>query len=129
MSDKRSRLAARKELLLARASIERMELSAHLGRVKTNFSPSSLFRSVFSSGSLLSGGMGSMLRGRGPTVALNLFQTLRRYPIVTSAASMMLAKVSVRGVFKLVKLGGGALVAYQGYKLWRAIQRDNAANR
>jgi len=43
---------------------------------------------------------------------------------VSSAASMLLARVRVGGVFRLLKTGGLALAGYQAYKLWRAIKED-----
>ncbi|GGX28946.1 hypothetical protein GCM10007242_39180 [Pigmentiphaga litoralis] len=112
MSDPRSRLTTRKELLLARASIERMEFAAHVGRVKSAATPSSLIRLALPA---------RMLSQQGPAIALSLFQNLRRYPIVSSAVSMLLARVASGGVFKLAKLGGVAAVAMQAYKIWRAV--------
>jgi hypothetical protein len=112
MSDPRSPLTTRKELLLARASIERMEFAAHVGRVKSAATPSSLIRLALPA---------RMLSQQGPAIALNLFQSLRRYPIVSSAVSMLLARVASGGVFKLAKLGGVAAVAMQAYKIWRAV--------
>jgi len=113
MSNGQSKMEARKELLLARASIERLELSAHLGRVRSTISPSSLLRAVLPPG---------VLGRRGPAVALSVFQALRRYPVVSSAASMLLARISLGGVFKVLKIGGGAFAAYQAFKLWRSLQ-------
>ena len=116
MSNSRSKMDARKELLLARASIERLELAAHLGRVRSTIPPTSRLRAVFPPG---------MLSSRGPAVALSVFQTLRRYPIVSSAASMLLTKISLGSVFKVLKIGGGAFAAYQAFKLWRSMQDKN----
>lgn len=115
MSNSRSKMDARKELLLARASIERLELAAHLGRVRSTVSPLSLLRTVMPSG----------LLSRGPAVALSVFQFLRRYPIVSSAASMLLTKSPLGIAFKVVKIGGGAFAAYQAFKLWRSMQGKN----
>lgn len=115
MSNSPSKMQARKQLLLARASIERLELSAHLGRVRSTISPSSLLRAFLPPG---------MLSSRGPAVALSLFQTLRRYPIVSSAASMLIAKISLGGIFRVVKIGGGVFAAYQAFKLWRSVQDE-----
>ncbi|MDX3904753.1 MAG: hypothetical protein QHC78_03585 [Pigmentiphaga sp.] len=108
-------MQARKELLLARSSIERMELAAHVHRIKAAAAPSAMLKSVLPR----LGGAG------GVTTAMRAWRMLRRYPIVSSAVPMLLARVRGRGIFKLLKLGGVAVAAYQGYKLWRAFKQDD----
>jgi len=109
-------IEARQELLLARSSIERMELAAHLHQIKEAVTPGQVLKSVLPS----LGGSGGM------ATAMQAWRFLRRYPIVSSAASMLLARVRLGGVFRLLKLGGGAVAAYQAYKLWRAIKEDRS---
>ncbi|RZS77943.1 hypothetical protein [Pigmentiphaga kullae] len=109
-------IEARKELLLARSSIERMELAAHLHQIKEAVTPGQVLKSV----------LPSLGGSRGMATAMQAWRFLRRYPIVSSAASMVLARVRLGGVFRLLKLGGGAVAAYQAYKLWRAIKEDRS---
>ena len=119
MSRRYSDMQARKELLLARSSRERMELGAHLHQIREAVTPGNMVKSVWPR---LSG-------SGGVTTAMQAWRFLRRYPIVSSAASMLLARVRVRGIFRLLKLGGGAVAAYQAFKLWRAIKDDGKGRR
>ncbi len=114
MSDKRQNMQARKELLIARASIERLEFAAHIGRAKAAVSPSQMLKSV----------LPRLTSGGGMTTAFQVWRTLRRYPMVSSVASMLLARVRFRGVFRLLKFGGGAFVAYEAFKIWRGFKAE-----
>jgi threonine/homoserine/homoserine lactone efflux protein len=113
-ASKQTKMSARKELLLARASIERIELAAHVGRVKSAMAPSSLIRSFWP---------GLTAQG-GASAAFRVWNILRRYPIVSSAASMLVTRIPFRGVFRLLKLSGGAFAAYQGFKIWQVFKSD-----
>ncbi|GAA4329239.1 hypothetical protein GCM10023144_15780 [Pigmentiphaga soli] len=117
------RMQARKELLLARASIERIEFAAHVGRVRSALSPSNLLRSVMSKASSRVGSKGAL------TTAFRAWRLVRRYPILSSAASMLLARLPLRGAFRLLKLGGLGVGAWQAWRVWQAVKSDPARSR
>lgn len=110
-------MQARKELLLARSTIERLEFASHLHQVQAAASPGRLLKTVWPK-LASSGGVGS---------AMQAWRILRRYPFVSSAASMLLTRIRPRGIWRIAKLGGAALAAYQGYKLWSAIKQDRGS--
>lgn len=107
-------IEARKELLLARSSIERMELAAHLHQIREAAAPAQMLKAILPG----VGGRGGM------AAAMQAWRVLRRYPLVSSAASMLLARVRLGGVFRLLKTGGFVLAGYQVYKFWRTIKEE-----
>lgn len=122
MKRRLSDMQARKELLLARSSIERMELGAHLHQIREAIKPANVLKSVWPG----SRGGGS---GGGVATAMQAWRLLRRYPIVSSAAPMLLARVRPRGIFRLFKVGGIAFAAYQAFKFWQGIQENGQERR
>ncbi|MBX6318194.1 MAG: hypothetical protein IRZ12_07215, partial [Pigmentiphaga sp.] len=93
MKRRASDMQARKELLLARSSIERMELAAQLHQLREAIKPGNVVKSVWP---------GSPGKG-GVDTAMQVWRLLRRYPIVSSAAPMLLARVRPRGIFRVLK--------------------------
>ncbi|SAL28011.1 hypothetical protein AWB68_01344 [Caballeronia choica] len=123
--------ALRKELLIARADVERMEItqaSADLRHSVTRFG----FLKF-----LIPGRMGGS-RGRGANTggiasvlggllsSGNLSTLLRQYPIIGSLASLLLTKPVrtklVRGAKPVLKWGGLALVAWEGFRIWQQMK-------
>ncbi|CAH2807493.1 MAG: FIG00453113: hypothetical protein [uncultured Caballeronia sp.] len=125
--------ALRKELLIARADVERMELaqaSADLRYKVSHFSVLNLLmprrrkrgRAAEGSGFLsrLSGLSGLFDGGSG------LALLLKQYPIVSSLASLVLAK-SVRSRLiasakPILKWGGLGLLGWEAYRVWQQMK-------
>ena len=114
-----SRMQARKELLLARSAIERLELSAHVDQFKASVTPSALARGV----------LPTLTRGGALATAMRAFSLVQRYPVVSSAASMLLPRLLPRNLFRMAKLGLGAYGIYQGYRVWRDLTQDQKPRR
>ncbi|CAH2790356.1 MAG: FIG00453113: hypothetical protein [uncultured Caballeronia sp.] len=114
--------ALRKELLIARADVERMELaqaSADLRYKVSHFSVLNLLmprrrkrgRAAEGSGFLsrLSGLSGLFDGGSG------LALLLKQYPVVSSLASLVLAK-------PILKWGGLGLLGWEAYRVWQQMK-------
>ncbi|TKC91127.1 DUF3318 domain-containing protein [Trinickia terrae] len=112
--------AVRKEILLLRADVERAELrqaTADLRRSVSNFSWLKL----------LVPGFGSKQRG-GKGFNASLSELVAQHPLVSSIASMVLAK-PLRGALKhgvkpALKWGGLGLALWEAYRIWRHIKQD-----
>ena len=124
--------ALRKELLIARADVERMELaqaSADLRHSVKNFSVLKFLvpgrsgkgwgkRAAAGSGV---GGMLSGLLGGG-----NLTGLLKQYPVLSSLASLILTKPVrtklLRSTKPVLKWGGLGLLAWEAYRVWKQMK-------
>lgn len=116
MSQSRARtLADRKAQLKARAAIERLQLSVQCEQLKESSRPVNLLRQL----------VPAATSKQGVTTAWRLWSTVRRYPLVSSAVSVMLTKVTPRMLLPALKFGGVAFIAYEAYKLYQDYQRKN----
>ncbi|MDR5855325.1 DUF3318 domain-containing protein [Caballeronia sp. LZ062] len=127
----------RKELLLARADVERMELRqathelrdsvAHLPLIGSMLVPGSrpARRSVRSTSprGTISGVLDSLL-GRGGAGKYSFL--FKQYPVVGSLASLLLTKPVrtrlLRSAKPLIKWGGLGLAAWEGWRIWQQMK-------
>ncbi|WP_277187084.1 DUF3318 domain-containing protein [Caballeronia sp. BR00000012568055] len=133
--------ALRKELLIARADVERMEMrqaTVDLRESVTHFSflrflmPGGKSRRTGRRGGSAGGGigniLGSLLGGGGGGGIGTLF---KQYPIIGSIASLVLTKpvrtTVLRGAKPLLKWGGLGLAACEGWRIYQQIKAPAAS--
>ncbi|MFL9961649.1 DUF3318 domain-containing protein [Paraburkholderia sediminicola] len=120
--------ALRKELLLVRADVERMELvqaTFELRRAVTHFS---WLKFILP-------GFGGMRVGKGSKASVinagTIGALLKQYPFISSIASMLLAEplraTVVAGAKPALKWGSLGLAAWEAYRIWQQMKRDAAA--
>jgi hypothetical protein len=124
--------ALRKELLIARADVERMELaqaSADLRYKVSHFSILNLLMPGRSKRGRGSSGGGFMSRISGLSGLFNsrgLGLLLKQYPVVGSLASLILAKPVRSRLLKsakpLLKWGGLGLLGWEAYRVWQQMK-------
>jgi hypothetical protein len=121
--------ALRKELLMVRADVERMELAqatVELRQAVTHFSWLKFILPGFSGmrfgGSARSGKGGTMLN------ASNIGVLLKQYPLISSIASLVLAKplrsTIAAGAKPALKWGSVGLVGWEAYRIWQQMKND-----
>ncbi|OLL32928.1 hypothetical protein BTH42_03010 [Burkholderia sp. SRS-W-2-2016] len=122
--------ALRKELLLVRADVERVELAQatfELRQAVTHFSWLKFIIPGFAGVRMGKGGKASALNA-GTIGAL-----LKQYPIVSSIASMLLAKplraTVVSGAKPVLKWGSLALAGWEAFRIWQQMKNEAAAGR
>lgn len=123
--------ALRKELLLVRADVERMELAqatVELRQAVTHFSWLKFLVPGF--GGMRFGarsGPGSA-KGGGMLNASNVGALLKQYPLISSIASLVLAKplrsTIAAGAKPALKLGSVALVGWEAFRIWQQMKND-----
>jgi len=111
--------ALRKELLLVRADVERVELlqaTVELRQAVTHFSWLKFFVP----------GFGGMRSGKGAGAGIG--GLLKQYPLISSLVSLLLAKplrTTVAASAKpVLKWGSLALAAWEAYRIWRQIKQN-----
>ncbi len=102
--------AVRIELLRARAAIERESVAQGIAEVGRTMAPVALMKAFLP-------GLASSNASR---LALQAVGLARRYPIISSSLSALFMGGGKSS--KLLKVGGGAVVAWQLYKAWRTSQ-------
>ncbi|WP_322107175.1 DUF3318 domain-containing protein [Paraburkholderia sp. J41] len=123
--------ALRKELLLVRASVERAEMAEALLEVRTAVTNFSWLRFLVPG---FAGSRGGGIGGLGGMGA-SLGMLLKQYPILSSLASIVLAKPLRSSIASAarpaIKWGGLAFTAWEAYRVWQQMrrQRDPASNR
>jgi hypothetical protein len=133
--------ALRKELLIARADVERMELaqaSADLRYNVTHFSflkflmPGRRKRSAAGTGGGLMSRLGDLtgMFGGAARGAPGLGLLLRQYPVISSLASLVLAKPVrvklMRSAKPLLKWGGLGLLGWEAYRVYQQVKSTPA---
>jgi Protein of unknown function (DUF3318) len=118
--------ALRKELLLVRADVERMELAQgtlDLRNAVTHFSWLKFIVPGFGASSL-----GMFGRRRGAAGGIGAL--LKEYPLISSIASLVLAKPIrtsvVAGAKPVLKWGSVGLAAWEAFRIYQQIKRENA---
>jgi hypothetical protein len=120
--------ALRKELLLVRADVERIELAhatIELRQAVTHFSWLKFILPGF-------GGirMGTESKARFLNAG-NIGALLKQYPLISSIASLVLAKplraTIAAGAKPALKWGGLALAGWEAYRIWRQIKNESKA--
>jgi hypothetical protein len=121
--------ALRKELLMVRADVERMELvqaTFELRRAVTHFS---WLKFILP-------GFGGLRVGKGSKASIinagTIGALLKQYPVISSIASILLAKplrtTVAAGAKPVLKWGSIALAAWEAYRVWQQIKRDSAVD-
>lgn len=119
--------ALRKELLLVRADVERVELmqaTLELRQAVTHFSWLKFIIPGFGGVRMGKGSKASMINA-GTIGAL-----LKQYPFASSIISMLVAKplraTVVAGTKPALKWGGLALAGWEAFRIWQQMKRDSA---
>lgn len=115
--------ALRKELLVVRADVERMELAQATLDLRNTVTHFSWLKFIVP-------GFGAMPWGRRRGTARGIGALLKDYPLISSIVSLVLAKPirnSVTATAKpVLKWGSVALGAWEAYRIYRQIRREAA---
>ncbi|WP_414444047.1 DUF3318 domain-containing protein [Burkholderia sp. 22PA0106] len=116
--------ALRKELLILRSDVERLELAeagAELRQAVTHFRWLKLLMPGFSGGSFSRSAKG---------INASLGSIVSQYPLVSSLASAVLAKpvrsLVAKSAVPALKWGSVGFAVWEAYQIWRGAQRDKA---
>jgi hypothetical protein len=113
--------ALRKELLIVRADVERMELAQATIELRQAVIHFSWLKFVLP-------GFASMRWGARGATTKGLGALMKQYPLVSSLASLLLAKplrTSVAaGAKPVLKWGSLALAAWEAYRIWQQVRRE-----
>lgn len=128
--------ALRKELLIARADVERMELAQASADLRYKFSHFSVLnllmpgrrkrgRGAAGSGFMSRlGGLSGLFSGGGGGLGL----LLKQYPVVSSLASLVLTKPVrsrlLASAKPILKWGGLGLVGWEAFRVWQQIKSN-----
>jgi hypothetical protein len=113
--------ALRKELLIVRAEVERMELAQATVELRQAVIHFSWLK-------FLVPGFASMRWGARGVANKGLGALLKQYPLLSSIASLLLAKplrTSMAATAKpVLKWGSVALAAWEAYRIWQQVRRE-----
>lgn len=121
--------ALRKELLLVRADVERMELAQATVELRQAVTHFSWLKFILP-------GFGGMRVGKGSKAnfinAGTIGALLKQYPIISSVASLILAKplraTVAAGAKPVLKWGSLGLAAWEAYRIWQQMKQESAAS-
>ena len=121
--------ALRKELLLVRADVERMELAQATIELRQAVTHFSWLKFIVP-------GFGGVRVGRGSKASFlnagSIGALLKQYPVISSIASLVLAKplraTVAAGAKPVLKWGSLALAAWEGYRIWQQMKNESAAS-
>ncbi|NML99207.1 DUF3318 domain-containing protein [Paraburkholderia sp. RP-4-7] len=121
--------ALRKELLLVRADVERMELAQATIELRQAVTHFSWLKFILP-------GFGGMRVGRGSKASFlnagSIGALLKQYPLISSIASLLLAKplraTIAAGAKPVLKWGSLALAGWEAYRIWQQMKRDSATS-
>ncbi|MFL9928160.1 DUF3318 domain-containing protein [Paraburkholderia sp. RL18-103-BIB-C] len=121
--------ALRKELLLVRADVERIELVQATFDLRQAVTRFSWLKFVLP-------GFGGMRVGKGSKASVinagTVGALLKQYPFISSIASLLLAKplraTVVAGAKPALKWGSLGLAAWEAYRIWQQMKRDSAVD-
>jgi hypothetical protein len=116
--------ALRKELLIMRSSVERAEMAEAIVELRETVAHISWLR-------FLVPGFG---RVRGVAAAgAGIGNLLKQYPMLSSIVSLIVAKPLRSSVISaarpLIKWGGLAFTAWEAYRVWQQMRRQNGRSR
>ncbi|MEO8936298.1 MAG: hypothetical protein ABI277_01745 [Burkholderiaceae bacterium] len=111
MAESQVPLKLRKQMLLMRAAVERVELAQQMLDLRRASTLSAIVRNA-------------MPGDRSRSLASRAFDVIKRYPFVASATSMLAARFKFPILAAATKWGGIATV---GYKLWELWQQHRAS--
>ncbi|MCC8401306.1 DUF3318 domain-containing protein [Paraburkholderia sp. MMS20-SJTN17] len=120
--------ALRKELLLVRADVERVELAQATFEFREAVTRFSWLKFVIP-------GLGGVRVGKGAKASVlnagTIGALLKQYPFVSSIVSLLLAKplrsTIVSGAKPALKWGGIALGVWEAFRIWQQMKNDPAA--
>ena len=120
--------ALRKELLLVRADVERMELAQATIELRQAVTHFSWLKFILP-------GFGGMRVGKGSKASFinagSIGALLKQYPLISSIVSILLAKplrtTVVAGAKPVLKWGSLGLAGWEAYRIWQQMKRDSAA--
>ncbi|MGF6726334.1 hypothetical protein P3T43_005723 [Paraburkholderia sp. GAS41] len=115
--------ALRKELLMVRADVERLELAQATVELRQAVTHFSWLKFIVPG---VAGGMG-WSKARGATAGISAL--LKEYPLVSSIVSMLLAKplrATVAAAAKpALKWGSLGLAAWEAYRIWKQMKDES----
>jgi hypothetical protein len=122
--------ALRKELLLVRAEVERVELTQATLELRQAVTHFSWLKFVIP-------GFGGMRVGKGSKASVlnagTIGALLKQYPFISSIASLLLAKplraTVVAGAKPALKWGSLALGAWEAFRIWQQMKNEASAAR
>ncbi|MEX3809355.1 DUF3318 domain-containing protein [Paraburkholderia sp. BR13439] len=122
--------ALRKELLLVRADVERVELAQAAFELRQAVTHFSWLKFVIP-------GFGGVRVGKGPKASVlnagTIGALLKHYPFISSIVSLLLAKplraTVIRSARPTLKWGGLALGAWEAFRIWQQMKNESAAAR
>ncbi|HEX7912745.1 MAG TPA: DUF3318 domain-containing protein [Paraburkholderia sp.] len=121
--------ALRKELLLVRADVERMELAQATIEFRQAVTHFSWLKFIVPGFAGLRTGSGSKA---GILNATSIGALLKQYPLISSIASIVLAKplraTVAAGAKPALKWGSLALAGWEAYRIWQQMKREKAAS-
>ena len=106
MADTNVPLKLRKQMLLMRAAVERIELANHVLDVRRAATVSAIVRNALPG-------------DRSRSLASRAFDLVKRYPFLASAVSLVASRFKIPLVVAATKWGGAATVGYKLYELWQ----------
>ncbi|MFM0499462.1 DUF3318 domain-containing protein [Paraburkholderia caffeinilytica] len=121
--------ALRKELLLVRADVERMELAQATIELRQAVTHFSWLKFILP-------GFGGMRVGSGSKASVfnagSIGALLKQYPLISSIASLLLAKplraTLAASAKPALKWGSLALAGWEAYRIWKQMKNDSAAS-
>lgn len=122
--------ALRKELLLVRADVERVELAQATLELRQAVTHFSWLKFIIP-------GFGGLRVGKGPKASVlnagTIGALLKQYPFISSIASLLIAKplraTVVAGAKPALKWGSIALGAWEAFRIWQQMKNESAAAR
>ncbi|MGF6379460.1 DUF3318 domain-containing protein [Paraburkholderia sp. CNPSo 3155] len=122
--------ALRKELLLVRADVERVELAQAAFELRQAVTHFSWLKFVIP-------GFGGVRVGKGSKARVlnagTIGALLKQYPFISSVVSLLLAKplraTVVRSARPALKWGSLALGAWEAFRIWQQMKNESAAAR
>jgi len=99
-------LKLRKQMLLMRAAVERVELAHHMMELRRAATLSAIVRNA-------------LPNDRSRSWWSRALEVAKRYPFVTSAASLIASRFKIPLLGSAAKYGGLAAIGYKLWELWR----------
>ncbi len=109
-------LKLRKQMLLMRAAVERVELAQHVLDVRQAATVSAIVRNA-------------MPGDRSRSLASRAFGLLTRYPFAASAASVVASRFKLPLLTFATKWGGFATIGYKLWDSWKKTHPDSPVTR
>jgi hypothetical protein len=114
--------ALRKELLMVRADVERMELAQATVELRQAVTHFSWLKFIVP-------GFAGMRWGKARTASAGIGSLLKEYPLISSIVSMLLAKplrATVAATAKpALKWGSLGLAAWEAYRIWKQMKDES----